>query len=161
MKRIVFVSAVCVLFLCSAMLVPGNTKEKDIIGKWKFHLDISKAIEDEIEDEDKDGWGAAFAKGIGHLVDELVEEVDITFDFQKNNVLVVTQDSNFDDDDEDTVETYRWKINKKGYVVTTSTSKKNRTFQDSSDGWRLKNGKLIPVDEDDLEGKVWMERIKK
>jgi len=155
MKRIVFVSAVCILFLCSAALVPGKTKEKDIIGKWKFHLDISKAIEDEIEEED--GWGALFAKGIGHLVDEIVDEVDITFDFQKDNILVVTQDSDWDDDD-NSVETYRWKINKKGYVVTTPTNRKNKSFK-NSDGWELKNGKLIPVDEDDLEGKVWMEKI--
>jgi hypothetical protein len=156
MKRIIITSVFAILVLCSAALVPGKTKEKDIIGKWKFHLDISKAIEEETKDED--GWGAVFAKGIGHLVDEIVEEVDITFDFQKNNILVVTTDSNFDDDDR-SVETYRWKINKKGYVVTTSTSKKNKSFQDSSDGWRLTNGKLIPVDEDDLEGKVWMEKL--
>ena len=156
MKRITFASILAILVVCSAAIAPGKTKEKDIIGKWKFHLEIGKAIEEETQDEDD--FGSLFARGIGRLVDDLVDEVDITFDFQKNNILVVTQDSSFDDDDEEpNVETYRWKINKKGYVVTTPINKRNKSFQDS-DGWKLKKGKLVPVDEDDEEI-VWMERI--
>ena len=156
MKRIAFTSLFAVFILCSAAIAPNKTKEKDIIGKWKFHLKIGKAINDETKDDDD--LGSLFARGIGRLVDDLVEEVDITFDFQKDNILVVTQHSNFDDDEEDEVEVYRWKINKKGYVITTPIKKnfKKRSVE-NSDGWQLKRGKLVPVDED--EDVVWMERI--
>jgi hypothetical protein len=158
MKRIFIISAVSILFLCSAALVPGKTKEKDIIGKWKFHMNISKAIDKETKDEK--GWGAAFAKGIGHFVDAVVEEADITFDFQKDHTLIVTQDASWGDDDEEKIETYRWKLNRNGHVVTTPLNKRKQNFQDS-DGWKLKGGKLIPVDDDeDLKNaEVWMERV--
>ena len=156
MKRIVITSVFAVLVLCSAAIAPSKTKEKDIIGKWKFHLEIGKAIEEETQDDDD--FGSLFARGIGRLVDNAIDKVDITFDFQKNNILIVTQESRFDDDDEEPeVETYRWKINRKGYVVTSPIDKRNKSFQDS-DGWKLKKGKLVPVDEDDEEI-VWMERI--
>jgi hypothetical protein len=157
MKRIAYTSLFAVIILCSAAIAPKKTKEKDIIGKWKFHLSISNAIDEETEGDDD--LGSLFARGIGRLVDDLVEEVDITFDFQKNNILVVTENSDLDDDDEPTVETYRWKINKKGHVITTPIKKKSkkRSVQ-NSDGWKLKKGKLVPVDNDDKDV-VWMERI--
>ena len=160
MKRTFIISAVSILFLCSAALVPGKIKEKDIIGKWKFHMNISKAIDKETKDEK--GWGAAFAKGIGHFVDAVVEEADITFDFQKDHILIVTQDSSWNDDDEENIEIYRWKLNRNGHVVTTPLNKRKQNFQDS-DGWKLKGGKLIPVDDDeDLKNaEVWMERVHK
>lgn len=159
MKRILITSVFAVLVLCSAAIAPSKTKEKDIIGKWKFHLEISKAINEDTDGDDD--LGSIFARGIGRLVDDLVEEVDITFDFQKDNILVVTQNSRFDDDEEDSVETYRWKINKKGHVITTPVKKRNKKKSvQNSDGWKLKKGKLVPVDEDDEEI-VWMERINK
>jgi hypothetical protein len=91
------------------------------------------------------------------MVDDLVDEIDITFDFQKNNVLVVTQNS-LSDYDEESIEKYTWKIDGNGYVVTKPVNKGNSSYDDG-DGWILKKGKLIPVDED--ENVVWMERVKK
>lgn len=157
MKRRLLVSAAAILFLCSAALVTGNTKEKDIIGKWKLHLDISKAVDKKIKDEDD--IGTAFARGIVNMVDDLVEEIDITFDFQKNNILIVTHDSDSQHQEEST-ERYRWKINKDGYVVTTPINKKHFSVNDD-EGWVLNKGKLTPVDQDnDKEEIVWLEKIK-
>lgn len=155
MKRIAYTSLFAVIILCSAAIAPKKTKEKDIMGKWKFHLSISNAIDEETEGDDD--LGSLFARGIGRLVDDLVDEVNITFDFQKNNILVVTENSDLDDDEEPTVETYRWKINQKGYVVTSPINRKNQSFK-NSEGWKLKKGKLVPIDKDDEEV-VWMERI--
>lgn len=158
MKRKLFVSAVAVLFLCSAALVPGKTKEKDILGKWKLHLDISEKIKEETEDEE--GLGKAFARGIGSLVDELVSEVEITFEFKKNNVLIVTQNNDWDDEDENEIEEYTWKIDRKGRIQTNSIKNKGLKVDDH-EGWMLKGGKLIPMDkDDDLENVVWLEKIK-
>lgn len=156
MKRTFIISAVCIMFLCSAALIPGTTKQKDILGKWKLHLDISEKIKEETKDEDD--LGALFARGIGTLVDELVEEVDITFDFQKNNILVVTQDSNFKGDKKE-IETYHWKIDKKGRIITTSMDEDQISFNDH-EGWMLKNGKLVSVDKnEEIETVVWLERM--
>ena len=155
MKRIFLISAVAILFLCSASLVTSNTKEKDIIGKWKLHLDISNALDQETEDED--GIGAAFARGIVNMVDNLVEEIDITFDFRKNNVLVVTHDSDFDHQEKST-ERYHWEINKEGHIITSSLKNKHFSVNDD-DGWKLKKGKLTPVDNDN-DKVVWLEKIK-
>lgn len=157
MKRRLLLSALTILFLCSAALTPGKTKEKDIIGKWKLHLDISKALDKETRDEDD--LGSTFARGIINMVDDLVEEIDITFDFQKNNILIVTHDSDLNHQEEST-EKYRWKINKDGYVVTTPLNKRHFSVNDD-EGWVLKKGKLTPVDEDNNnEEVVWLEKIK-
>jgi hypothetical protein len=156
MKRILTVSVVAFLFLCSATIITSQkTKEKHIIGKWKLHLDISNAVDEETKNNDD--LGAVFARGIVSMVDDLVDEIDITFDFQKNNVLVVTQNS-LSDYDEESIEKYTWKIDGNGYVVTKPVNKGNSSYDDG-DGWILKKGKLIPVDED--ENVVWMERVKK
>ena len=158
MKRKLFVSAVAVLFLCSAALVPGKTKEKDILGKWKLHLDISEKIKEETQDEE--GFGKALARGIGSLVDEMVSEIDITFEFKKNNVLKVTQSNDWDDEDEMEIEEYTWKIDKKGRIKTISLKNEHLSV-DNNDGWILKNKKLIPVDKDnDVQDVVWLEKIK-
>ena len=160
MKRTLITSVFAILVLCSATVFPGKTKEKDIVGTWKFHMNISKAIDKETKDEK--GWGAAFAKGIGHFVDAVVDEADITFEFQKDHTLIVTQNSDWNDDEDETVEMYRWKLNAYGHVVTTPLHKRKQNFQDT-DGWKLSDGKLIPVDDDeDLKNaEVWMEKVKK
>ncbi len=155
MKRIFLVSAVAILFLCSANLVTKKTKERDIIGKWKLHLDISKAVDKETEGEDD--WGTVFARGIVNMVDDLVEEIDITFNFQKNNILIVTHDSDFDHQEKST-ERYHWKINKDGHIITSSIKNKHFSVSDD-DGWVLKKDKLTPVDNDDEEV-IWLEKIK-
>lgn len=158
MKHKLFVSAVAVLFLCSAALVPSKTKEKNILGKWKLHLDISKKIKQETKDEE--GLGKAFARGIGSLVDELVSEVEITFEFKKNNVLIVTQNNNWNDEDKVEIEEYTWEIDKKGRIKTISLKNKHLSV-DNNEGWILKNKRLIPMDkDDDLENIVWLEKIK-
>ena len=159
MKRIIITSIVALLVLCSATLVSNKTKEKDIIGKWELHLNLSEAIEKETEDEE--GIGAAIAEGIVKMVDEIIDEIDITFDFQKNNVLKITHNSDFYGKEKGSIETHHWKIDKKGRVITSSSHNKKISINDN-EGWILKKGKLVPVNHDgDIEGKVWMERIKK
>lgn len=157
MKRNLISSAIAVLFLCSAALAPGKTKEKDVLGTWKLHLNIAEKIKKETEDEK--GLGKAFARGIGELVDEIISEVDITFEFKKNNVLIVTHDSDWDDDGKET-EKYRWSIDKDGKIKTSSLDDDRIKFDDR-DGWMLKNGKLYSVDDNDkFEDAVWLEKIK-
>lgn len=158
MKRKLIIPVVALIFLCSAALAPGKTKEKDVLGKWKLHLNIGDKIKEETKDEE--GLGRAFARGIGELVDEIISEVDITFEFKKNNVLIVTSDSDWDDDDEVETEKYRWSIDKDGKIQTSSLDDDRIKFDDH-DGWILKNGKLYSVDEGKkVETAVWLEKIK-
>lgn len=159
MKRNLIASAVAVLFLCSAALAPGKIKEKDVLGKWKLHLDISEKIKEETEDEE--GLGKAFARGIGELVDEIISKVDITFEFKKNNVLIVTHNSDWDDDeDEVKTKSYHWSIDKDGKIQTNSLDKHHVEFDDH-DGWILKDGKLFSIDEyEESEKTLWLEKIK-
>jgi hypothetical protein len=158
MKPIAFSSLLTVLILCTAAIAPRKIKEKDIIGKWKFHLEISKTIDKETKNDND--LGSIFARGIGHMVDDLVEEVEIIFDFQKNHLLVVTQHSSFDEEEQTSVETYQWKINKQGHIITTSMKDSNQEKSvDNFEEWKLKRGKLVPVDKEEKDV-VWMEKIK-
>tara|TARA_B100001063_G_C16450369_1_gene397985 strand:- start:52 stop:531 length:480 start_codon:yes stop_codon:yes gene_type:complete len=159
MKPTAFSSVLAVLILCTAAIAPRKIKEKDIVGKWKFHLEISKSIDKETKNDND--LGSIFARGVGHMVDDLVEEVEIIFDFQKNHLLIVTQHSSFDEEEQGSVETYRWKINQQGHIITTSMKDSNqeKSIQNFEE-WKLKKGKLVPVGKEE-KNVVWMEKIKK
>ncbi len=157
MRHKVVKALLLTLFISSVTFAQSRVKEKDVIGKWKFHLDLTSEIEK--EKLDSDDWGDAFARGILKTVDRLVETVDITFHFKKNNVLIVTKRPSIGGQDDD-VEVFWWKIDEKGRVVTSEMDKDHLKLQSNS-GWMLKRGKLVVVDEDDdVEETVWMERVK-
>ena len=136
----------------------SKVKEKDVIGEWKFHLNLDKAIERETKDSD--GIEKIFVEGILNTVNKLVEKVDIKFHFKKNNILVVTQNS-LSDYISETEKTYKWKITKDGKLVTDEIDDDKLKVNSKSNTWMLKNGNLVSVDdENEMEENVWMERVK-
>lgn len=83
MKFTAFV--ITALMLAFTGLAQSTIKEKDLMGMWKFEFNLRESIDKEI---DKDNpMAKALAEGLTGFVDALLGEIDIRFDFQKNNLL--------------------------------------------------------------------------
>lgn len=145
------------LLVTSITFSQSKVKEKDIIGKWKFHLTLEKEIEKETKDSD--GFEKIFVTGILKTIDKLVEKVDIKFHFKKDHTLRVTQKS-LTGESTETIEDYEWKINEDGKLITNNIKNESLKFNDSN-GWMLRKGKLVSVDDNNkVEENVWMEKVK-
>ncbi|MEQ6123063.1 hypothetical protein AAON49_02540 [Pseudotenacibaculum sp. MALMAid0570] len=157
MKSITTKFFLLALFVSSIAFSQSKVKERDIIGQWKLHLDLSKEIE-ENEDSD-DSFGKAFARGILKTVNELVNDAEITFDFKRNHTLEITQQ--LVDDDEVETKKYTWRIDKKGRLITSQINDDNLQLNNDNK-WMLKKGKLVSVDRNKkIKDNVWMERVRK
>ena len=157
MKNRTITTLLFAILVSSITFSQSKVKEKDIIGEWKFHLNLDKAIDDETKDSDN--FEKIIVSGILKTVNKLVDHVDIKFHFKKDHTLTIAQKSNIGEDAE-TIENHRWKINNEGQLVTSSIKDGNQNFN-SDNVWMLRKGKLISVDENkEVEENVWMERIK-
>ena len=157
MKNITLKICLFALLISSSGFSQSKVKERQVIGKWKLHLNLKEKVKEETKDIN--GFGKILAKSIVSAVDDLIDEADITFNFKRNNVLEVTQKS-LTDDDEESTEIYEWKIDKKGRLVTSQSSGKKLKFNNNS-GWMIKKGKLVPVDDDKkIEKEVWLQKVK-
>ncbi len=157
MKNITLKIYLFALLISSSGFSQSKVKERQVIGKWKLHLNLKEKVKEETKDIN--GFGKILAKSIVSAVDDLIDEADITFNFKRNNVLEVIQKSLTDDDEENT-EVYEWKIDKKGRLVTSRSSGKKLKLNNNS-GWMIKKGKLVPVDDDKkIEKEVWLQKVK-
>lgn len=148
---------VLAILISSSVVAQSKVKEKQLIGKWKLHLNLKEKVKEETKD--MNGFGKILAKSIINAVDDIIEEADITFHFKRNNVLEVIQKS-ITDDNEETTETYKWKIDENGKLTTTKFNNKKLKFNNNN-GWMMKKKKLVPVDNDKkVEENVWLEKVK-
>ncbi|MFD2568881.1 hypothetical protein [Pseudotenacibaculum haliotis] len=158
MKSITTKFFLLALFVSSLAFSQSRVKERDVIGTWKFHIDLNKEI-DEV-DEEEGSFGRALAKGILKTVDELIKDAEITFEFKKNHILVIKQKS-LDEDETIKAEACTWSIDKKGRLVTTS-KRGDRLKLNDNNGWMLKRGKLVSVDDNrKVQDNVWLEKVKR
>jgi hypothetical protein len=113
MKSVVFILA---LFLVGGHSVTAQkkVKERDLKGHWQMVFDLDEDfIEEEIEGEDIPWLGEIIAKGVSGIALEILDEVNVRFEFQKDNQLKVMVDA-FGDEN---VEYAHWHIDSKGALV--------------------------------------------
>ncbi|MBL7471442.1 hypothetical protein [Robertkochia sediminum] len=154
MKTIVM--TLMALFMASSMVAQQRIKEKDVLGTWKFKLDLKEAIDE--ESEDMGFFEGMIAKAVSGMAQDIVNEMDITFNFKRDHVVLLTI-NNIEEDKEE-IEELTWQINDRGYVVIDDID--NDNVQVNNDGyWIVQGDKLIAYDDDGSEEtKVWMERAR-
>lgn len=144
MKKTALTFAILIL-LSPVLFAQGGLKEKDIRGEWKLVIDIEEELKEE------QGEGNAFermiTKSVSGFVVNLIDEIDIYFDFRSNGELKIVVDVF----DEREVEYEEWSINRHGELVIGDND-----FSDH-DTWVLKGDKLVPEDED--EENVYLIRV--
>lgn len=95
--------------------------------------------------------------GVSDMVESILNEVTVTFDFQKNNELVLTIAITIEDTETE-VENLKWNLNSKNQLIIEDID--NDQVQLQNEGfWLLKNGVLINFDEQgDFQEHVYLVR---
>jgi hypothetical protein len=120
-----------------------------VIGKWQFHLNLNKALE---EDSSKDsGFAKAIIKGLATTVDEVVKQEEITFHFKKDHTLIVLQkENNTKEEDHKT-----WAIKNNKLILSS-----NKATDSKPNQWLLDNKKLIAINkEGKAQQSVYLEKL--
>jgi len=114
-----------------------KVREKDLIGEWQLVLDIDREdIEREIEEEEN--WLArSFAKSVSSFALDIVESIDIEFEFRRNGDVRIEVEVF----GEREVEYAEWYINRDGELVIEGEDH-DRIEIDDIDVFMMKDGKL-------------------
>ena len=128
---------------------------KDLYGQWKLHIDIQEAIKEAAYDHSF--IENVLISGISEMMTSIINEVRVTFNFQKNNDLILTIVSPIEDTETE-VENLKWNLNSKNQVIIEDID--NDQVQLQNEGfWLLQNGGLINFDEQgDFQEHVYLVR---
>lgn len=126
------------LMVTSTAWAQQKVKEKDIIGPWQLVIDIDREdIEREIEEEEN--WLArSFAKSVSSFALDIVESIDVEFEFRKNGDLRIEVNVM----GEREVEYAEWYINGDGELVIEDEGD-NHVHIDDVDVFMMDDGKLV------------------
>lgn len=132
-------------------------KEKDILGTWKLVLNVEEAIEKEADDADT-MLEEVFINAISGLVGGIIDDIDIYFEFEKDNEVKITVNAY----DESETEYGRWFINKRGYLeiedVDMDDDDGRFNIDADDDEWKLVDGILV-TDEHEDDRTVYMAKV--
>ena len=137
------------VMVCASLSAQSKVREKDILGEWDLVIDLEDAreeVEEELEEEES--WLARrFASGISSFAMDIVEKIDIKFDFRKDGEVKLS----INIFGEREVEYLDWSINDDGQLIIEDKDHDRRDdrrsnnsfdFSDDDDVWMMKNGKL-------------------
>lgn len=132
----------------------SGIKEKDVLGPWKFHLDLSKEINK--ASSNLNFFEKMVAGAVTGVVDAAMEQVDIQFNFKRGQKVILTvHNKELNETDQ---ETLHWFINEQGQLEIDDID--NENINVSNDGvWILKDNRLVVLEDNDLKEGVYLERL--
>ena len=152
-KFLLVVLVLMIPFLSSAQ----KLKERDLVGTtWKLHIEIEDVLaeaEEEMEEEDNI-LGEVILRGVSGLVEGIIDNIDIYFEFRDDHELKIYIEA-FGTDD---IEYTEWSINRHGELLIED----NDHIQTDGDSyWFLEEGLLVHEDSgnDRDDPKIFMSRI--
>ena len=154
-----------ILSLVLLFVIPAITfgqkkvKAQDVIGTWKLVITMDKEDlddEDVREDREVDGsfLGHVISSGVLALVTNILDDIDIRFEFKKDGYLEVTAMGETEDNDDN-----RWFINSAGELIIKDEDDRDR---DDDDIWLMVDGKLQAFEKRGSrikEKNVYLERV--
>lgn len=150
-----FISSLLLFFVVlSTANAQSGIKEKDVLGPWKFHLDLSKEINK--ASSNLNFFEKMVAGAVTGVVDAAMEQVDIQFNFKRGQKVILTvHNKELNETDQ---ETLHWFINEQGQLEIDDID--NDNINVSNDGvWILKGNKLVVLEDNDLKEGVYLERL--
>jgi len=126
-------------------------KEKDILGTWKLVIDVKDKLYNEAEEADN-MLEETIIKMVSGFVGGIIEDIDIYFEFKKNNKALITVKAYGKTE----IEEAKWYINKSGFVEIDDVEAENINIGASDDEWKLKDGLLVNDDDEDT---VYMTKV--
>ena len=127
-------------------------KEKDVYGKWKLEINMKEKLKK--ESKELNFLERMIVGGVSGMVESVWEKIDITFEFKRNNEVLLYVKV---EDDETQVEELTWNMDD-GKIYIDDINNPNVNI-DNDGYWRLKDGKLLSYSDDgELEEEVFMIR---
>lgn len=157
MKRITLLFSLALLISLPFSGTAQKLKERDLIGTtWKLNIDISNVLEEaeeEMEEEDNI-LGEVILRGVSGLVEGIIENIDVYFEFQDDNEVRIFIEA-FGSDE---VEYTEWSVNRFGELIIEDN---DHIETDGDSYWYLEGGRLVHEDseEDEDDPKIFMTRI--
>ena len=136
------------VMVCASLSAQSKVRKKDILGEWDLVINLDEArdeIEEELEEEES--WLARrFARGISNFALDIVERIEIKFDFREDGEVKLS----INIFGEREVEYMDWSINRDGELIIEDNDHDRRRgrnnnsfdFVDDDDVWMMKDGKL-------------------
>jgi len=107
-------SLMLVLFIGFNAQAQGKVKERDLRGQWKMVFDFDEDfIEEELDSKDIPWFGRMVAESVSSFVFNILDEIDIQFEFQPDHRLKIL----IEVFGEREVEYAHWYINSRGALV--------------------------------------------
>jgi len=128
------------------LMAQNQVNEDDLEGQWKLVIDLTEEHFEEEWDEES-ALGRFIARTVTDLVENIMEEVDIRFEFLSNHRLRVTAKIF----DEREVEYTDWYINRDSELKIGDS--KHLKIDDDDDIWLMEDGVLVSYEkkwDDDL-----------
>ena len=128
------------------LMAQNQVNEDDLEGQWKLVIDLTEEHFEEEWDEES-ALGRFIARTVTDLVENIMEEVDIRFEFLSNHRLRVTCKIF----DEREVEYTDWYINRDSELKIGDS--KHLKIDDDDDIWLMEDGVLVSYEkkwDDDL-----------
>ncbi len=121
-----------------SVMAQKKVREKDLIGEWELVIDIDREdLERELEEEEN--WLArSFAKSVSGFALDIVESIDIDFEFRENGDVRI--EVNVFGERE--VEYAEWYINRAGELIIESEDNDHVQIDDI-DVFMMDDGKLV------------------
>ncbi len=144
------------LFTDSQLLAQGKVTEKKLIGTWKLVIDIDEEMEEAREemDEEDNILGEMILSGVSGLVEGILNNIDIYFEFQKGGKVIVSAEAFGEQEDEPEISS--WYINNRGELIIEDTDK---ISADDNDYWLMDGKYLVSYENGKMEENVYMRRI--
>lgn len=151
-----------VLTLLSLILLLGfstqaqKVEERDVLGTWKLVIDIEDEMDEEAE-EAETLLEEVIIKSVSGIVAGVMDNIDIYFEFQKRNNLLITVRAYGEVEEEEG----NWYINRRGYLVIEDIDDDEDEYFNISAGddeWKLIDGLLIS-DEHEDDRNVYMTKV--
>jgi len=133
----------------------NKTKEKDVLGKWTLQIQLKEQLKD--ASKDLNLFEKIVIGSVSGLVESVMEEIEITFEFKKNQVLLLHVEVALDEKQTE-IEQLTWHMDADGKIFIDDVQN-DRVKIDTDGYWKLMAGKLVAYDEnDELEKNVFMTR---
>ncbi|MEO1253491.1 MAG: hypothetical protein AAFY41_01215 [Bacteroidota bacterium] len=128
-------------------------KEKDIIGTWKLIINVEEEMEEEAEDADT-MLEEVFIKAISGFVGGILEDIEIYFEFKRNNDLKITVNAY----GETETEYGTWSINRRGYLEIDEIEGDDFHIEANGDERKMVDGILVS-DDHEKDRNVYMAKV--
>ena len=134
------------LMVIAPSMAQKKVTEKELLGTWKLVLNVDSEIRKEISDEDHP-LGRMIIKSLAGFVENITDEIDVTFIFDEDNELTIISEI-FGERD---IESAEWHINRNGELDIDSDDHVSINRDDDDEVWRIDGDRLVIYDTDDRE----------